>query len=495
LLADKVFETVNMNGRKLRLRSKNQVRLNFRQKFIQLVLVGVVISASLVGFFYFMNPDNSRAAKPTAVPAPGNTGSCFATEVVSYTPQKRIDGSIIPLERRNAQLALGQPQHIDALNFVSLGFGGELILKFQNPIANGTGNDVQVVESTFGGQSCTRYPEKVQAFASQDGCRWVYLGEGCQDASFDLGSLAWAQYIRLHDVSPLHHPYNGDLADGYDVDGIICLNGASQNTTPSTMVYGSAQSVIAYNQGTRKNGTAIHASRTNPNQALGEPQDDDLGINFTTLGFNGSMILKFDFVIFDGDGADLRVVETSFGQQNCSSYPEKAYFEGSLDGLTWTVLGEICLDGTLDFASAGLNGLHYLRITDRSPASFFTESSDGFDVDGIEALHTACSTPSMSNRESNTEVTVDEKAVNAHMWPNPFKEHLNVLLTEGSAGQNIQLNIFNFVGQPVYQKEMQIKYGDESLLQIETNHLNPGIYMVNIKSAGFENSYRVVKTR
>jgi hypothetical protein len=136
-----------------------------------------------------------------------------------------------------------------------------------------------------------------------------------------------------------------------------------------------------------------------------------------------------------------------------------------------------------------------LRITDRSPASFFTESSDGFDVDGIEALHTACSTPSMSNRESNTEVTVDEKAVNAHMWPNPFKEHLNVLLTEGSAGQNIQLNIFNFVGQPVYQKEMQIKYGDESLLQIETNHLNPGIYMVNIKSAGFENSYRVVKTR
>lgn len=495
MFADKVFDKDTMNGKKLRLRNKNEVRLKFKLKLLPIALIGIALIVGLSGLFYFTNPDSSRAANSTIVPAPGTPSSCFATEVVSYTPKKRIDGSIIPLERRNAQLALGQPQHIDGLNFVSLGFGGELILKFQHPIANGAGNDVQVVESTFGSQSCTRYPEKVQAFASQDGCRWVYLGEGCQDASFDLGSLAWAQFIRLHDISPLNHPYNGDLADGYDVDGIICLNGASQNTTPSTMLYGSAQSVVAYNQGTRKNGTAIHASRTNPNQALGEPQDDDLGINFTTLGFNGSMILKFDFVIFDCDGADLRVVETSFGQQNCSSYPEKAYFEGSLDGLTWTVLGEICLDGTLDFASAGLNGLHYLRITDRSPASFFTESSDGFDVDGVEALHSACSNPNMNLRESNAEETIVNKAVNARMWPNPFREHLNVLLTEGSAGQNIQLNIFNFVGQPIYQKEIQVSQSEESQLHIETNHLNPGIYMVNIKSAGFENSYRVVKTR
>jgi hypothetical protein len=245
----------------------------------------------------------------------------------------------------------------------------------------------------------------------------------------------------------------------------------------------------------RRNGTAIHPSRTNPNQALGEPQDDDLGINFTTLGFNGSMVLKFDYVIFDQDDADLRVVETSFGQQFCSSYPEKAYFEGSLDGLTWTALGEVCLDGTLDLGVAGMVGLQFLRIIDRSPASFFTESSDGFDIDGIEALHPACSAPNLSMRESDAEVGFNEKEVNARMWPNPFRDQLNIALTEGSAGQKLELSIFNFVGQSVYQKELQIAHENESHVQIETNHLNPGIYMVNVKSAGFESSYRVVKTR
>ena len=496
LLADNVFETVNMNGRKLRLRTKNQVRLNFRQKFFQLALVGVVVSASLIGLFYFANPDNSRAAKPSAVPAPGNTGSCFATEVVSYSPKKRIDGSTIPLERRNALLALGQPQYVDALNFVSLGFGGELVLKFQNPIANGTGNDVQVIESTFGNQPCLRYPEKVQAFASQDGCRWVYLGEGCQDASFDLNTLQWAQYIRLRDVSPLEHPYNGDIADGYDVDGIVCLNGSAQSTVPSTMVYGSAQSVVVYNQGIRKNGTPIHPSRTNPSQALGAPQDDDLGINFTTLGFNGSMVLKFDFAIFDGDGADLRVVETSFGQQFCSSYPEKAYFEGSLDGVNWTALGEVCLDGTLDLANAGLVGLHFLRITDRSPASFFSESSDGFDIDGVESLHPACLTANLFMREQNDDVEdFLPNPVEARIWPNPFRDELKISIKESKSGQKIELNVFNLVGQSVCKKEINLQHEDETQLLLETNHLNPGVYMVNIKSAGFENSYRVVKTR
>jgi hypothetical protein len=481
-----------MNGKKLRLKTKQSLKTRF--SLFSLFTVGLIATVSIVGLLYFSNPDNSRASK-LAVPSPTQSSACYATEIISYSPKKRIDGSVIPIERRNALLALGQPQYADALNFVSLGFGGELVLKFQSPIANGAGNDLQVVESTFGSQPCSRYPERIQAFASQDGCRWVYLGEGCQDAAFDFGTLLWAQYIRLRDVSPVNHPYNGDIADGFDVDGIICLNGEAVNPIPSTLVYGTAQSVVAYNQGTRKNGTAIHTSRTNPNQALGEPQDDDLGINFTTLGFNGSMILKFDFALFNEDGADLRVVETSFGQQSCSVYPEKAYFEGSLDGQNWIALGEVCLDGSLDFASVGLFALHYLRITDRSPASLFTESSDGYDVDGIEALHSPCNSDDMM-REAEPKIDKETSPIQARMWPNPFKEYLNVALETNVMNQNLELSIFNFVGQAVYHKQIQVNQSSgEQLLQLETSHLNPGIYMVNIKSAGFENSYRVVKTR
>jgi hypothetical protein len=484
-----------MNGKKLRLRTKTTVRTRFKNYRLPLMALGFLTVLSITGLLYFSSPERSRASQLN-VTGPSNTTACYAFEVISYTPQKRLDGSLIPVERRNATNALGAPQNSDALNFVSLGFGGELVLKFQNPISNGAGNDVQIIESTFGIQPCARYPEKVQAFASQDGCRWVYLGEGCQDASFDLNTLSWAQYIRLRDVSQINHPYNGDIADGYDVDGIMCLNGSAQNSNPSSMVYGTAQSVVAYNQGTRKNGTAIHPSRTNANQALGDPQDDDLGINFTTLGFNGSLVLKFDFVIFDQDGADLRVVETSFGQQSCSSYPEQAYFQGSIDGLKWTPLGEVCLDGTIDLGIAGLHGMHYLRITDRSPASLFTESADGFDVDGVASLHVPCFTNNLAMRDAELKPVHDElKMVSARMWPNPFKEHLNVALSAGAIGQGVELSVFNFVGQVVYKRDVELNSNNETQLQIEAGDLKPGIYMVNIKSPGFENSYRVVKTQ
>lgn len=484
-----------MNGKKLRLKTKQSLKTKFRLRLLHVYTSVILVSIAISGFYYFANPEKSKAST-NSEPSPNAFNGCFATEIVSYTPQKRIDGSVIPNERRNAQLALGQPQNTDELNFVSLGFGGELVLKFSNPVANGVGNDVRIFESTFGNQPCARYPEKIQAFASQDGCRWVYLGEACQDASFDFGPLAWAQFIRLRDNSSLNHPYAGEFADGYDVDGIMCLNGIALNSASSAMVYGTPQTVIAYNQGLRRNGTAIHQSRTNQNQALGEPQDDDLGINFTTLGFNGSMILKFDYVIFDHDGPDLRVVETSFGQQLCSAYPEKAYFEGSLDGITYAPLGDVCLDGTLDLGVTGMVGLNFLRITDRSPATFFSESSDGFDLDGIETLHPPCSATNLSMREyeHHTGNNFQDKTVNVRIWPNPFRELLNISLTEGSVDQGLELSIFNFVGQSIYQKELQI-VRDETELQIETDKLTPGIYMINIKNGKFEKSYRVVKTR
>jgi hypothetical protein len=134
LLADKVFETVNMNGRKLRLRTTNAVKTKLRARRIYILTFGICFAISVAGFFYFTNPDITKASN-LSIPSPNAFNGCFAAEVVSYTPQKRLDGSLIPLERRNAQLALGQPQNIDALNFVSLGFGGEMVLKFQNPIA------------------------------------------------------------------------------------------------------------------------------------------------------------------------------------------------------------------------------------------------------------------------------------------------------------------------------------------------------------------------
>ena len=129
---------------------------------------------------------------------------CYANEVVSFNQKKQNDGSTVSSARSNPSSALGAPENNDTQNFVSLGFGGDITQKFGNPIKNGAGNDLRVIESTFGSINSNRYPERVRVFASQDNCHFVYLGEGCQDADFDLGALNWAQYIKLVDASPVN---------------------------------------------------------------------------------------------------------------------------------------------------------------------------------------------------------------------------------------------------------------------------------------------------
>lgn len=419
-----------------------------------------------------------------------SSGGCFASEVISYTPTKRNDGSNIPEERRIASKALGAPEGDDAMNFVSLGFGGEIVLKFAQPFANGPGNDIRIVESTFSNLNCARYPEKIQAFVSQDGCHYVYVGEACQDAQFDLGPLSWAQYVKIKDISPVTHPFNGGLADGYDVDGVECLHGAAQNPGDDGLVAGSAQDVVQYTQGTRKNGTAVHPSRTNPQMALGVPQNDDMGINFTTLGFMGSMVLKFDYVVFNKPGNDLQVVETSFGQQSCSSYPEQAYFEGSLDGQTWYHMGEICLDGQLDMGDE-LYAMQYLRITDRSPATEFPNSADGYDVDGIVVLGYGCEQEARVVPFDRKDVPDEVAEVVAS--PNPFKDQFQIQYESGSLNEKVNLTVFNYVGQMVLKDQFTVPANTKISRPVAADGLPKGVYVVNLESSGVAHSIKVIK--
>ena len=147
----------------------------------------------------------------TVITNPSPAG-CYAVEFFNYIPGTTND-LLTPIEaaRLDATKALGMPESSDVAtssanyNFVALGFGGQITLKFANPIHNGDGDDIYVVETTFGNnaENCARYPEKIRAFASQDNCNWVYLGEGCQNTYFDLQSLGWAQYIKLVDISDI----------------------------------------------------------------------------------------------------------------------------------------------------------------------------------------------------------------------------------------------------------------------------------------------------
>ena len=112
--------------------------------------------------------------------------------------------------------------------FFSLGLGGWIEVEFENPMANGEGDDVLVVEDTWG----PYVDETADVYASNDGETWVFLGTADNEtrdlehpwqtvSSFDLGSLTDARYIRIVDTTPVETmPPDGD---GYDLNSIQAL--------------------------------------------------------------------------------------------------------------------------------------------------------------------------------------------------------------------------------------------------------------------------------
>lgn len=153
---------------------------------------------------------------------------CHGAEIVSFRQGTQGNGRPVRTDRSDARKALGEPQGSDAVgSFVSLGFGGELVLKFTGVVYNREGNDLAVIETSYNGPSCRIYPETAEVFASQDGINWTSIGTNCLDGEYDLGALSWAQYIKVVDISDPSR-FNGS-GDGFDVDGIVCLGDVVQD--------------------------------------------------------------------------------------------------------------------------------------------------------------------------------------------------------------------------------------------------------------------------
>ena len=415
-------------------------------------------------------------------------GTCYANSVVEFTQGLRAGKTAVAPLRSNPQEALFMPEPVvnGVVNFVSLGFGGSITLAFEEPVANGSGADLHISDVTWGRNPCSSYPEQADVFASQDGINFVYLGRACQSANFDLGALSWAQYVRIIDASdPLSFGFD---ADGYDLNGISCLNGSATTLSDDNLIACSLREIVNYQPGTRKAGSAVLPDRIQANNALGMPQSNNT-INFVALGFGGTLEAKFDFVVFNQPGNDIRVVETSFGNPTCNNYPEKAHVSVSLDGFSWTDLGEICQDAELDLGSVPY--AQFIRIQDvSSKASYrFSGSADGFDLDAVVVLNNGCNMNSARLASLDNTETADEELLFS-LYPNPVEDYTIIRFDGLDRDAAFQLELFDAAGRLVASNKIVIT-GGEYLFRV--TDLAPGAYQLVLRSDTQRFSARLLK--
>ncbi|PIR43425.1 hypothetical protein COV24_02695 [candidate division WWE3 bacterium CG10_big_fil_rev_8_21_14_0_10_32_10] len=146
----------------------------------------------------------------------------FATGNVSYTPGPTQNGGSVPSDRNDPSKALGAADG----NFVSLGFGGEIVLKFGGDIV---GNTLSVVEVTFGRDS---YPtESVDVYVGSPG-NWHFVGvatnhDDSGSSTVDVSAFPNFEYVRLVDTSNPADFTTRPTADGFDLDAVtavVCLD-------------------------------------------------------------------------------------------------------------------------------------------------------------------------------------------------------------------------------------------------------------------------------
>lgn len=182
---------------------------------------------------YTYNADESSSDELNiaahAVVAETESAPFYASSSIDANQGLKKNGDPVDAERSNPDNALEFETGQDVNNFFSLGFGGYITLSFEFPIVNGPGDDIRVIEDTWGGN----FPlEKANVYVSQDGNTWELLGEADNTnldvihtfSFFDLEDLGWdwAQFVKVVDTTdPDIH--NGN-ADAYDVNAVEALH-------------------------------------------------------------------------------------------------------------------------------------------------------------------------------------------------------------------------------------------------------------------------------
>ena len=141
---------------------------------------------------------------------------------------------------------------------------------------------------------------------------------------------------------------------------------------------GSVDTNVSFTQGLTKDGSVIDPSRSDATMALGMADG-----NFVSLGYEGEIVLAFPTHV--GGGA-LLITAT---ERTNGTYPlEQADVSVSSDGIAWIPVGIADNAGDDPRATTFDLGdicIKYVKLIDSTDEDLHGDSSDGFDLDAIEA--------------------------------------------------------------------------------------------------------------
>ena len=264
--------------------------------------------------------------------------------------------------------------------------------------------------------------------------------------------------------------FNGDLASGC-ADNRMELDPCDEG--------GDCNAVSAvYVQGTLSGGGAIDPARANPDNSLGAPEGTD-ELVFTSLGFGGSLTFEFDGSVPNEDGDDITVVETTFGSTECEEFPEFADVSVSVDGEDFFYIGTVCkFDNSVDISDAEveLECVNFVRVANNDGLT--TANGDGFDVDGIIAIHNCDSDDEGDGEEAA--MIADENTNMLSSFPNPTNGLSQAIFVTGQT-QRATLEVYDMNGRLVEGLFSGIaEEGVEYRLDFDGLRLPNGVYMYRL---------------